>query len=74
MFVAVRQLMEAGAKGFEIVVSGKLSSERAKFEKLTFGKLYKIGYDAKNKVRRAVVPVLLKPGIYGIEVQRPHVY
>jgi len=69
MFVAVRQLMEAGAKGFEIVVSGKLSTERARFEKITYGKLYKIGYDAKYRVRRAVIPVLLKPGIYGIEVR-----
>jgi small subunit ribosomal protein S3 len=69
MFVAIRQLTEAGAKGFEIVVSGKLSTERAKFEKQTFGKLYKIGYDAKQRVRRAVVHVLLKPGIYGIEVR-----
>jgi len=69
MFVAMRQLMEAGAKGFELVVSGKLSTERARFEKITYGKLYKIGYDAKNRVRRAVVHVLLKPGIYGIEVR-----
>ncbi len=69
MFVAVRQLAEAGAKGFEIVVSGKLATERAKFEKLTVGKLYKNGHDAKNRVRRAVTHVLLKPGIYGVEIR-----
>ncbi|MFN3804962.1 MAG: 30S ribosomal protein S3 [Pyrobaculum sp.] len=69
MFVAVRQLTEAGAKGFEVVVSGKLSTERARFEKITAGRLYKTGHDAKNRVRRAVVHVLLKPGIYGIEVR-----
>ncbi|MFN7105776.1 MAG: 30S ribosomal protein S3 [Pyrobaculum sp.] len=69
MFVATRQLTEAGAKGFEVVVSGKLSTERARFEKITSGKLYKTGHDAKNRVRRAVVHILLKPGIYGIEVR-----
>jgi small subunit ribosomal protein S3 len=69
LFIATRQLTEAGVKGFEVVISGKLSTERARFEKITHGKLYKIGHDAKNAVRRAVAPVLLKPGIYGIEVR-----
>ncbi|MFB6490721.1 MAG: 30S ribosomal protein S3 [Thermoproteus sp. AZ2] len=67
-FVAIRQVMEAGAKGMELVISGKLSTERAKFEKYKVGKIYKTGYDAKNTIRRAVVHVLLNPGIYGVEV------
>ncbi len=67
-FVAMRQIQEAGAKGYEIVISGKLTTERAKFEKYTVGKIYKSGNDSVVNVRRAVLPALLKPGIYGIEV------
>ncbi|MBP1449371.1 MAG: 30S ribosomal protein S3 [Thermoproteus sp.] len=67
-FVAIRQVMEAGAKGFELVISGKLSTERAKFEKYKVGKIYKTGHDSQYSIRRSVVHVLLKPGIYGIEV------
>ncbi len=32
------------------------------------GKVYKSGNDSIVNVRRTVLPVLLKPGIYGIEV------
>ena len=67
--IAIRQILESGARGVEIVVSGKLTSERARFEKYTIGKVYKNGYDAKALVKRVVMPVLLKPGIYGIEVR-----
>jgi small subunit ribosomal protein S3 len=37
MFIALRRIMAAGAVGAEIVVSGKLISERARFEKLRAG-------------------------------------
>ncbi|CCC82180.1 30S ribosomal protein S3 [Thermoproteus tenax] len=67
-FVAVRQVTEAGARGFELVISGKLSTERAKFEKYKVGKVYKSGNDSMKTVRRAAVHVLLKPGIYGIRI------
>lgn len=67
-FVAVRQVVEAGAKGFELVISGKLSTERAKFEKYKVGKVYKTGYDSMRTMRYATIHVLLKPGIYGIRV------
>jgi small subunit ribosomal protein S3 len=65
-FIAIRQVTEAGARGFELVISGKLSTERAKFEKYKVGKVYKTGFDSTRTVRRGVVHVLLKPGIYGI--------
>ncbi len=67
--IAIRQLMEAGVRGVEITISGKLTSERARFEKFTFGTIYKCGNDAKTKVDRYVGQVLLKPGMYGIEVR-----
>ncbi len=67
-FVALRRIMSAGALGTEIVISGKLTSERARYEKIRAGKVYKTGEQAKILVDRAVVPVLLKPGVYGVEV------
>ena len=67
--IAIRQLIEAGVRGVEITISGKLTSERARFEKFTYGTIYKCGHDAKTKINRYVGQVLLKPGVYGIEVR-----
>ncbi|MEM0023252.1 MAG: 30S ribosomal protein S3 [Thermofilaceae archaeon] len=67
-FVAIRRVMEAGARGIEVVISGKLSSERSRFEKYTAGVTYKSGKPSEY-VDEAVVQVLLKPGIYGVKVR-----
>ncbi|HWQ17859.1 MAG TPA: 30S ribosomal protein S3 [Sulfolobales archaeon] len=67
-FITLRRIMAAGALGAEVVVSGKLTSERAKFEKLRAGKIYRSGDQINYMVDRAVANVLLIPGIYGIEV------
>jgi len=68
-FIALRRIMEAGAVGAEIVISGKLTSERARFEKFTAGTIIKSGEPSKILVDEAVVHVLLKPGMYGIKVK-----
>jgi len=68
-FIALRQIMEAGAKGAEIVISGKLTSERARFEKFTAGVLAKSGHPRDIFVDEAKVSVLLKPGVYGVKVR-----
>ncbi len=67
-FVALRRIMAAGAVGCEIVISGKLTSERARYEKIRAGKVYKTGGHVERLVDRAIASVLLKPGIYGVEV------
>lgn len=67
-FVALRRVLAAGAQGVEIVISGKIVSERARYEKLRAGKVYKTGQHLDRLLDRAVVHLLLKPGIYGIEV------
>lgn len=67
-FVALRRIMNAGALGCEIVISGKLVAERARYEKIKAGKVYKSGEQSLHLVDRAVAHVLLKPGIYGVEV------
>ncbi len=67
-FVALRRVLAAGAQGVEVVISGKIVSERARYEKLRAGKVYKTGQHLDRLLDRAVVHLLLKPGIYGIEV------
>lgn len=67
-FVALRRVLAAGAQGVEIVISGKIVSERARYEKLRAGKIYKTGQHLDRLLDRAIVHLLLKPGIYGIEV------
>lgn len=67
-FITLRRIMAAGALGAEIVISGKLTTERAKFEKLRMGKIYRSGDQVNYLIDRAVANVLLIPGIYGIEV------
>ncbi|RLF25084.1 MAG: 30S ribosomal protein S3 [Thermoprotei archaeon] len=68
-FIALRQIMEAGARGAEIVISGKLTSERARYEKYTAGVLFKSGQPREECVDEAVTYALLKPGVYGVKVK-----
>jgi small subunit ribosomal protein S3 len=53
MFMA-RRIMEAGAVGCEIIISGKLRGERATYEKIRVGKVYKVGDPVDYIVDRAV--------------------
>jgi small subunit ribosomal protein S3 len=68
-FWALNQVMEAGALGAEIVISGKLRTERARYEKFKGGYLQKCGEPALRYLRKAVVHVQLKPGMFGIRVR-----
>ena len=67
-FVALRRVMEAGARGVEVVISGKLTSQRARFERYRAGVVYKSGMP-REVVDEAAVHVLLKPGMYGVKVR-----
>lgn len=67
-FIALRRVLTAGAIGCEIIISGKLVAERARYEKIKAGKVYKSGEQSLKLVDRAVAHVLLKPGIFGVEV------
>ncbi len=71
----LRRVMEAGAVGAEIIISGKLRSERARYEKMKAGRIYKAGDTVDYMVDRAVAKALLKRGVYGVEVVivRPHI-
>jgi len=68
-FWALNQVMEAGALGAEIVISGKLTTERARFEKFKAGHFPIVGEPAARAMRTAEAHVQLKPGIIGIRVK-----
>src|SRR5512136_309747 len=68
-FWSLNQVMEAGALGAEIVISGKLRTERARYEKFRAGYLVKCGDPSLKYMQKAEVHVQLKPGIFGIRVR-----
>ncbi|XP_055333326.1 40S ribosomal protein S3-B-like [Paramacrobiotus metropolitanus] len=65
----VRYIMESGAKGCEVVVSGKLRGQRAKSMKFTDGIMIHSGDPLNDYVDRAVRHVLLRQGVLGIQVK-----
>ncbi len=67
-FIALRQISEAGARGAEIIIRGKLSTERSRYEKFRTGAILKAGQPRKYAVDSAVTNVLMKPGSFGIKV------
>jgi small subunit ribosomal protein S3 len=61
--------MEAGALGCEIVISGKLRTERARFEKFRAGYFPRCGEPALHWMRKTEAHVQLKPGMFGVKVK-----
>lgn len=68
-FWALQQVMEAGALGAEIIISGKLRTERARYEKFRDGYIPKSGEPALRYLHKAELHVQLKPGIFGVKVR-----
>ncbi|MDR2700433.1 MAG: 30S ribosomal protein S3 [Nitrososphaerota archaeon] len=68
-FWALNQVMEAGALGCEIVISGKLRTERARFEKFRAGYFPRCGEPALRFTKKAEAHVQLKPGMIGVRVK-----
>jgi small subunit ribosomal protein S3 len=68
-FWALNQVMDAGALGAEIVISGKLRTERARFEKFRAGYFPRCGEPALRFMKKAEAHVQLKPGIIGVRVK-----
>merc|ERR1712137_589848 len=65
----VRFILENGAKGCEVIVSGKLRAQRAKAMKFVDGFMIHSGEPAKQYVDHAVRHVLLRQGVIGIKVK-----
>lgn len=68
-FWALNQIMRAGAMGAEIVIRGKLTSQRHRYEKYREGYIVRSGDPALKNVRSAVTSVQLKQGLIGISVK-----
>ena len=65
----VRFVMESGAKGIEVIVSGKLRGQRAKAMKFIDGYMIKTGAAAEDYVDKAVRHVLMRQGVLGVMVK-----
>jgi small subunit ribosomal protein S3e len=65
----LRFIMESGAKGCEVVVSGKLRGQRAKSMKFVDGLMIHSGNPTNDYVDKAVRHVLLRQGVLGIQVK-----
>lgn len=65
----LRHIMESGAKGCEVVVSGKLRAQRAKSMKFKDGYLLSTGEPATRYVDQAIRCAQLKQGVLGIRVK-----
>ncbi len=68
-FWGLNQIMEAGALGAEVIISGKLRTDRARYEKFRTGYLPKSGEPPRKYMRTAELHVQTKPGILGVKVR-----
>jgi len=64
----LRYIMENGAKGCEIIVSGKLRAQRAKSMKFKDGYMIKSGDATNHYIDKAVRHIQMKQGVLGIKV------
>ena len=65
----MNQIMEAGAMGVQITISGKLRGARSAFEKHTQGILPRAGNYAKNVVSEDIVHTKTPMGLIGIKIR-----
>jgi len=68
-YTALRRIMEAGARGAEIEVSGKLTGDRAKTVKFVDGSMKHCGEPALMCVEKGQATASPKPGITGVTVK-----
>ncbi|MBD0299084.1 MAG: 30S ribosomal protein S3, partial [Nitrososphaera sp.] len=66
---SLNTIMSAGALGVEVVISGKLRTERAHFEKHTIGIVPKSGDVSDKIVKTGITHVLTKMGLMGIQLR-----
>ena len=64
----LRFIMESGAKGCEVIVSGKLRAQRAKAMKFKDGYMVSSGNPTRDYIDGAIRHVLLRQGVLGIKV------
>ncbi|KAG7194211.1 40S ribosomal protein S3 [Scheffersomyces spartinae] len=65
----LRHTMASGAKGVEVVISGKLRAARAKSQKYSDGFMIHSGQPTKDFIDTAIRHVLMRQGVLGIKVK-----
>jgi len=65
----VRRIMESGARGCLIIISGKLTGERHRTEKLKEGYIKYCGESGELFVGTGFAVAKLKPGVIGVQVE-----
>ncbi|NOZ82202.1 MAG: 30S ribosomal protein S3 [Euryarchaeota archaeon] len=68
-YTALHRIMDAGARGAEITISGKLTGERAKTVKFVDGYLKHCGEPAMQFVKVGYAIASPKPGVIGVKVK-----
>lgn len=64
-----RRVMDAGAAGIQIAISGKLSGSRGRTEKFTQGYVKRCGNTAEENVDYAYQVAVTQPGTLGVKVR-----
>ena len=68
-YYILRKVMDAGARGVEIIVSGKVTSQRARTQIFRAGTMSKSGQPAQEGVDKGVAQCVMKSGTLGIIVK-----
>ena len=65
----VRRIMDAGARGCQVIIAGKLTGARHRTEKFTSGYVKYCGEVAKEVMEEGMAVAITKPGIIGVKVR-----
>jgi small subunit ribosomal protein S3 len=65
----VRRIMDAGARGCQVIIAGKLTGARHRLEKFTAGHVKYCGEVAKQVMDDGYAVAVLKQGIIGVKVR-----
>ncbi|MGV9172158.1 MAG: 30S ribosomal protein S3 [Promethearchaeia archaeon] len=68
-YYILRKIMDAGALGAEITISGKVTSQRSRTQIFRSGVMTKSGYPAQEAVDKGVATCIQKSGVLGIIVK-----
>ncbi|MFB6144640.1 MAG: 30S ribosomal protein S3 [Candidatus Nanohaloarchaea archaeon] len=68
-YTYLRRMKEAGVIGAEIEISGKLSGNRGRTEKFSFGYVKRCGNTSKDNVEKGYELARTKPGAIGVKVR-----
>ena len=67
-YSTLRRIMNAGARGAEITISGRIAGERSRTQRFYQGYLSKAGEPAEKFVSYGYAVATLKPGVAGVKV------